>query len=147
MNGEKGYILKAFEITLAMFFAATLAGCGDFTKGKPAAERAIAQFHESYNQGKLDDIWKGADPKFHTVATKRKYDEFMGAVQRKLGKVTSTANTGWKVQSFNLKTTIFMSQQTVFENGQGTESFTFALDGTNAVLVGYNVQSMDLVTK
>ncbi|MGH7972148.1 MAG: hypothetical protein ACREIC_25825 [Limisphaerales bacterium] len=40
-----------------------------------------------------------------------------------------------------------MSQKTLFEKGEGTESFTFALDGTNAVLVGYNIQSMDLITK
>src|SRR2546425_2935863 len=118
-----------------MLFAAALVGCGGFTKGKPAAEKAIAQFHESYNQGKLDDIWEGADSKFRTAATKQKYDEFMGAVHRKLGKVTSTSNTGWNVKSFNLKTTVFITQQTVFENGQGTETFTFAMDGTNAVLV------------
>jgi len=40
-----------------------------------------------------------------------------------------------------------MTQKTVFENGQSTESFTFAIDGTNAVLLGYNIQSMDLITK
>jgi hypothetical protein len=139
--------LKILKLTLVLFFAAALAGCGGFTKGKPAAEKAIAQFHESFNQGKLEDIWKGSDPQFRTAATKQKYDDFMGAVQRKLGKVTSTSNSGWKVQSFNLKTTVLMTQQTVFEHGQGTESFTFALNGTNAVLVGYNVQSMDLITK
>jgi hypothetical protein len=135
------------KITLAMFFATALVGCGGFTKGKPAAEKAIARFHESYNQGKLDDIWKEADSKFRTASTKQKYDEFMGAVRRKLGKVTSTSNTGWNVKSFNLKTSVFMTQKTVFENGQGSESFTFAIDGTNAVLVGYNIQSMDLITK
>ena len=30
---------------------------------------------------------------------------------------------------------------------QGTESFAFTLNGTNAVLAGYNIQSMDLITK
>ena len=139
--------MKILKISLVVFFAAALVGCGGFTKGKPAAEKAIAQFHESYNQGKLDDIWKAADSKFRTAATKQKYDEFMGAVLRKLGKMTSTSNTGWNVKSFNLKTTVFMTQKTVFENGQGTESFTFAMDGTNAVLLGYHIQSMDLITK
>lgn len=112
------------------------------------AEKAIAQFHESYSQGKLDDIWKEADAKFRSVSTKQKYDQFMGAVQRKLGKVTSTSNAGWKVKwSINSKTTVFMTQETIFEHGQGTESFTFEIDGTNAVLVDYNMQSMDLITK
>jgi hypothetical protein len=146
-QAEKGNFLKTLKITWVMFIAATLVSCGGFTKSKTAAENAIAQFHQLYNQRKLDDIWKEAEPKFRAASTKQKYDDFMGAVQRKLGKVTSTSNAGWNVQSFNLKTTVIMTQKTVFENGQGTESFTFALDGTNAVLLGYNIQSMDLITK
>ncbi len=139
--------MRAYKITLAILFTAALVGCGGFSRGKPTAEKAIAQFHELYNQGKLDDIWKGADAQFRTVSSKQQYDGLMTAVQRKLGKVTSTSNSGWRVQSFNLQTTVLMSQNTAFEHGQGTESFTFALHGTNAVLVGYNIQSMDLITK
>ena len=139
--------MKAFKITFVIFSAMALVGCGGFTNGKPAAEKAIAQFHDSYNQGKLDDIWKSADSAFRTALTEQKYGEFMGAVQGKLGKVTTTSNIGWNVRSFNFKTTVLMTQTTVFENGQGTESFTFAINGTNAVLVGYNIQSMDLITK
>jgi hypothetical protein len=130
-----------------MVVAAALVGCGGLSKGKAAAEKSIAQFHALYDQGKFDDIWKDADPQFRAASTRQKYDEFMGAVQRKLGKVKSTSNTGWNVRSFNFKTTVIMAQPTVFENGQGTESFTFVVDGTNAVLVGYNIQSMDLITK
>ena len=32
-----------------------------FTKGKPAAEKAIVNFHNLYNEGKLDEIWQGAN--------------------------------------------------------------------------------------
>ena len=139
--------MKTLKISLVLLFATALFGCGGFTNGKPAAEKAVAHFHDLYNQGKLQDIWNQADPKFRSASTQPKYDDFMGAVQRKLGKVTSTSNTGWRVQSFNLKTMVFMSQKTIFENGEGAESFTFTLDGTNALLVGYNIQSMDLITK
>jgi outer membrane lipopolysaccharide assembly protein LptE/RlpB len=136
--------LKAISLILC---GVILVGCGGFTKGKPAAEKAIAHFHDLYNQGKLDAIWKEADPAFRSAASRQKYDEFMAAVQRKLGKVSSTVNNTWNVSATNLKTTVYMTQQTTFEKGQGTESFTFALDGTNAVLAGYNIQSMDLITK
>ena len=47
----------------------------------------------------------------------------------------------------NFKSTARLTQKTVFEHGEGTESFTFALDGTNAVLQTYNIQSMDLIVK
>jgi hypothetical protein len=132
---------------LSTFLTMALAGCGELTKGKPAAEKAISQFHQTYNQGKLEVIWKEADARFRTASTKENYDAFMGAIQRKLGKVTSTSNVGWNVKSFNLKTTVYMTQNPMFEHGQGTESFTFGIDGTNATLLGYNIQSMDLITK
>src|SRR5438477_159664 len=135
------------SVGICVLTAALLLGCGGFTKGKPTAERAIAHFHDLYNQGKLDDIWNEAGSRFKSASSKQKFDEFMGAVQRKLGKVVSTANSGWNVKSFNLKTTVNMSQQTAFEKGQGAESFVFAIDGTNAVLLGYNIQSMDLIMK
>jgi hypothetical protein len=137
--------MKALRIIVLL--AVVVTGCGKFTEGKATGERAIAHFHDLYNQGKIDDIWSEADSQFRNASPKMKYEEFMGAVQRKLGKVTSCSNVTWRVQSFNMKTSVLMKQQTVFENGKGTESFNFGLDGTNAVLLGYNLQSMDLITK
>lgn len=127
--------------------ALLLIGCGGITKGKAASEAAIDHFHQLYNEGKFDDIWNEAHPKFRNESTKDKYDEFMNAVQRKLGKVTSTSNAGWRVNTFNFTTTVLMTQKTVFEQGEGTESFTFQMEGEKAVLVGWYIQSMDLVIK
>ena len=139
--------LKALKIIWVMLTAVVMAGCGGVIKGKPAAERAVVAFHQLFNEGKFDEIWKDADPKFRGASTRENYDEFIGAVSRKLGKVTSTSNAGWNIRTINFKTTIVMTQKTAFENGGGTETFTFALDGTNAVLLGWNVQSTDLITK
>jgi hypothetical protein len=136
------------KLTISLACAvAILTGCGGLTKGKAASETAINHFHQLYSDGRLDDIWKEAHAKFRSASTKDKFDEFMGAVQRKLGKVQSTSNAGWRVNTFNLTTTVLMTQKTVFEHGEGTESFTFEMDGDRAVLVGYNIQSMDLITK
>ncbi len=122
-------------------------GCGGLTKGKGAAEQGIAHFHDLYNQSKFDQIWQDASPKFRAASAKPKYDEFMAALQRKLGNVVSTTNTTWNVGTFNTETTARMAQHTIFEKGQGTESFTFSIDGTNATMVGFNIESMDLITK
>ena len=139
--------MKAKLTAVVACIALLLAGCGGLTKGKGASEAAIDHFHQLYSDGKLDDIWKEAHPKFRSASTKEKYNEFMSALQRKLGKVKSTSNEGWRVDSWNFTTTVAMSQKTVFEHGEGTESFTFQMDGDKAVLVGYNIQSMDLITK
>ena len=132
---------------LGLVVAGVLAGCGNLATGKPAAEKAIGRFHQLYNEGKLDQIWQESDPAFRAAATRKKYDDLLNAVERKLGKVTSTSNSGWNVQTLNSRTTVHMSQETVFEKGQGSESFVFSVDGTNAALTGYNIQSMDLITK
>jgi hypothetical protein len=147
MSTFRRSVTGVFGIVSLIFAAGFLSGCGKLTQGKAAGEKAVADFHALYNQGKVEDIWKEADPKFRRTTTKQQYDDLMGAVQRKLGNVVSTANNGWQVRSFNLTTSVLLAQNTTFEHGQGTESFTFALNGTNAVLVGYNIQSMDLITK
>jgi len=142
-----GNAFKVLKITTAIFTATVLVACGGLAKGKAASETAIAHFHELYNQGKTEQIWKEASPKFQVACPREKFDPFMGALQRKLGKVVSTSNDGFNVKSINFTTTVNVTQNTIFEQGQGSESFSFVMDGTNAVLLGYNIQSMDLIIK
>jgi hypothetical protein len=139
--------MRTTTIAVSAYLILFAGGCGGFIKGKAAAENSIAHFHQQYSDGKLDDIWQEAHAKFRSASRKEQYDELMSAVLRKLGKVKSTSNAGWKVNSQNLTTTVQMTQKTVFEKGEGTESFTFEMNGGKAVLVGYNIQSMDLITK
>ena len=139
--------MTGLKVISVMLTAAVLFGCQGLTEGKESSENAIAHFQELYNQGNIEQIWKDADPEFRNAAPRANFDDLLGAEQRKLGKVVSTSNTGWNVRSFNLVTNVFMTQDTIFEHGKGTESFTFKMDGKNAVLLGYNIQSMDLITK
>jgi len=139
--------MNASRAMLLILVGGILAGCQGLTEGKASSEKAIAHFHELYNQGNLEQIWQEADSQFRNASPRANYDELLGAEQRKLGKVVSTSNSGWNVQSFNLVTNVSMTQDTIFEHGKGTEAFTFKMDGTKAVLVGYNIQSMDLITK
>ncbi len=139
--------MKTITIAISVYLVLFAAGCRGFIKAKAAAENSIACFHQQYSDGKLDDIWKEAHATFRSASTKEKYDEFMSAVLRKLGRVKSTSGAGWRVNSHNLTTTVQMTQKTVFEQGEGTESFTFQMDGDKAVLVAYNIQSRDLITK
>lgn len=125
----------------------TFGACGRLSQAKTTGEKAVANFHAAYNQGKIEDIWKNADPRFRAATTKLKYEDLIQAVQRKLGQVVSTSNTTWQVRSYNLNTSILLSQTTTFERGQGMEAFVFALNGTNATLVQYDIQSIDLLTK
>jgi hypothetical protein len=139
--------MKTLSLLLTLGIALCAFGCGGMFKGKKAAEQSIADFHKLYNEGKLTEIYSSGHSKFKGATTETKFLEFVGAVQRKLGKVTGTANAGFNVRSFNLTTTVVMTQNTTFEQGTGTEIFTFQMEGDKAVLVGYNINSTDLILK
>ncbi|MCY3020850.1 MAG: hypothetical protein NTW87_17675 [Planctomycetota bacterium] len=124
-----------------------VAGCGGMTQGTSAAAAAIVHIHEQMNQGQFEEIWNESDAKLRAATPKEKYLEFMNAVKKKLGKVVSSQNAGWRVNNINATTSVIMTEKAKFEQGEGTEVFTFVMDGEKAVLVGYNIQSRDLVVK
>jgi PBP1b-binding outer membrane lipoprotein LpoB len=139
--------MKALKAITVILVATFLGGCQGLTEGKASSEKAIAHIHELYNMGKLEQIWQEADPEFRNASQRTNFDELLGAERRKLGNAVSTSNRVFNVQSFNLTTKVSMTQDTVFEHGKGTEAFNLKMDGSNAVLVGYNIQSLDLITK
>lgn len=116
-------------------------------KGKKAAEQSIADFHQMFNDGKLTEIYAASHSKMKNAAKEKEFVDFLDAVQRKLGKVTQTTNVNFNVRSMNLTTTIALTQSTTFEQGAGSETFTFEMDGDKAVLIGYNINSKDLILK
>jgi hypothetical protein len=134
-------------ISLFLVIALLASGCGQMLHGKKAAEQSTADFHKLYNDGKLSEIYSAGHSKFKSATTEKQFVEFMSAVQRKLGKVTQTSNAGFNVRTFNLITTVVLNQNTTFEQGAGTEVFTFQMVGGKAVLVGYNINSKDLILK
>ena len=137
--------IKGLAGLLALVFLASLQGCG-MQDARVHAEAGVAAFHKSLDAGDMDGIWKGADEAFRAAITRQEFERFVGAVHRKLGNVVSTTTAGWSVNSRNLKTFVVLQQQTQFERGKGNETFTFAVANDRAALVGYNVQSMDLIT-
>ncbi|MFN7140048.1 MAG: hypothetical protein ACK4UN_12005 [Limisphaerales bacterium] len=122
--------MKTISLFLVLSVALFATGCGGMFKGKKAAEQGVADFHKLYNDGKLTEIYSAGHSKFKGATTEMQFMEFIGAVQRKLGKVTQTSNAGFNVRTFNLTTTIVLNQNTTFEQGTGTEVFTFEMDGT-----------------
>jgi hypothetical protein len=69
------------------------------------------------------------------------------AIDSKLGKVQSSSITTWNVKTFNFVTTVVLVSDTQFELGAGTETFTFRVNGDKATLLGYNINSMDMMTR
>lgn len=135
---------------ILVFSVFVVLGCstvGKMTEAKPAATRAIDEFHKLFNDGNLDKIYADAASEFRDAAQRADFDALMNAVAKKLGRVKSTKNQTWKVNTYNLTTAAVMVQETEFESGSGVETFTFRMDGDKAILLGYNINSNDLITK
>lgn len=136
-------------LTLVLCLCVTLftTGCGNMLKGKQAAEKGVADYHRLYNDGKLLEIYSAGHSKFKSTITEQQFMDLVGAVNRKLGKVTQTSRAGFNIRQKNLTTTVVVKQSTTFEHGKGTETFTFQIESEKAVMVGYNISSPDLIVK
>jgi hypothetical protein len=122
-----------------------VSGCG-LSSSRQQAAAAIDIFHSELNAGDFDAIWDGADDQFRHAVSRQSYEKFVGAVHRKLGRALRTSNQNWSVRSFNLSTSIVLVQRTEFEYGAGTETFTFSVRRDHVKLVGYHIESTELVT-
>ncbi len=135
------------RIILTLAACAALAGCGDTIKGKSVAEPEVGVFHQRLNQKRFEEIYSAASADFRKAAPKEKVMELFSAIDRKLGPAKSWTTKSWNVRTFNFVTTVVLVQDTSFEKGQGTETFTFRVSGDKATLVGYNINSLDMMTK
>ena len=113
-------------------------GCSNLINAKSAAEEEITEFHENYNGSNFELIYNNAHPAFKEDRSFEEFNEFMTAVHRKLGLVSSTTSQGWEVNSNPDTTSATMQQETKFEHGTGVETFTFVIEDEKALLVAYN---------
>jgi len=132
---------------LAMAISLALCACTDTIKGKSVAEPKIAVFHERLNAGQYDEIYSEASDEFRSAASKEKVFALFSAIDNRLGKVKSSSIKTWNVKTFNFVTTVIFLVETQFERGAGTETLTFRVSGDNAALVGYNINSLDMMTR
>ncbi len=137
------------SIALSLACGALVAGCGfkDMAAGRGEAQKAVAEFHALENDGRFTEIYDGASDDFRRAGGRERFVELLGAVQRKLGKVTGTDNRGWRVNTWNLTTYVEVGQATHFERGNAQESFRFVIRGGKAALIAYNIQSDELITR
>ena len=139
--------MKIRRLVIAASAIVLLTGCSVFLKDKAAADKAVVDFHQQFNDDKTADIYTASHSGFKAASTQQEFTDLMAAVRRKLGKVVQSTNVGFNVRSFNLVTTVYINQQTTFEQGKGIESFTFQMSNGQAVLQGYHISSKELILK
>ncbi len=132
----------------ALLLAALAAtGCPGMTRGKEDAERAVADFHAEFNQGRFAAIWDSAAEDFKGRTSRQDLAELLAAVRRKLGDVKGSTTRSWNVRSSNLTTFVLLVQDTTYATGKATETFQFVVKDGRAALLGYDVSGRDLVLR
>jgi hypothetical protein len=135
------------KVILTIFACLAITGCGNMTKGKAAAQSQVTAFHKLFNDQDFKTMVDSADPKMLKVTSKSQLTDLYSAIRRKLGKVTASKSVRWNVRTFNTMTTVVVVQNTTFEKGKGMETFTFRIKKEKASLLGYNINSQDLIMK
>jgi len=138
MNGLARYLMPFAA-------AAMLAGCG-MKESFADAGLEVAKFHRALDAGRTQEIWNDADPQLRSATQQAQFAKLIDAVHRKLGKVRSSKQVGWNANATTGGTFVTLTMETVFEHGSGVEQFVYRKgDGGRMALVGYNIQSQDMM--
>jgi len=137
--------MRTLLASAGLAIAILLSGCGNMMKGKADAEKGVTDFHTLLDQEKYAEIYTAADKDFQAATPQEKLTKFLGTVHRKLGNVTGSATKNWTLNTFNGKNSVVLRQETTFERGKGVETFTYVLRDGKALLLGYNINSDELI--
>ena len=134
------------RVVLATAILASLVGCSALA-GKTPAESAVTQFHAQLDAGSFDDIYEQTDARFKNATTHDQFVAVLRAIHTKLGNVVSAKQTNWFAQDSTGGSMLSLTYETEFASGKGTEKFSYAVAGNAVRLVGYNINSADLIIK
>jgi len=125
--------------------AILLAACSQTPIDTSAAERGVAQFRRLMEAQDYGAIYAGAASEFRQTGSEATALRFLEAVATRLGRVRESTRQGWRYTVNGTGSFVSLSYATTFARGRGTEEFVFRMDGQQARLAGYNINSMDLV--
>lgn len=126
---------------LAIFLAALILPSCNPVKDTAEAEKEVPNFHSLYDAEDYEKIYDTAHPEFQSAQPKAELISFLTGVRGKLGAVKSTSKKGWQANSMNGQTNIVLTYATKFENGEGTETFTYRVKSGKATLLGWFIES------
>lgn len=111
------------------------------------ADAAVADFHQKLDAEDYHSIYVSSDPAFQQSGSEQQMNEFLGAVHQKLGAVQEAKKTNLFLNTTTSGTFARVTYQTRFASATATETFTWRMSLNGMKLVGYNIDSRELVTK
>ena len=137
---------RARLLVLAAAFAA-LAGCGDTLKGTEYAEATVAKFREQMKAKQFEQIYDATGAEFKDATSRENGIALFAAVDRKLGGFKRAQRINWSVNTNNMVTMAVLVYDSEYADGTATETFTVKVDDGQGEIVGYNIQSLQMLIK
>jgi hypothetical protein len=125
--------------------ALSLASC-QAAEDTDAAQAAVEAFHRDYDAERFAAVFEKSGTQLKEITPRAQFLDFMTAVRAKLGAVKSTKQTGWNVNYDTGGGQVTLTYQTVFANGEGTETFVYDT-ASPPRLIGYNVNAPALIAR
>ena len=124
-------------------FALIAAGCG----GTDAAKSGVIDFRARVAQHAYAEIYRTAGTELRQTATEQQFEEFMSALDRKLGAWQSANEPAWNVTRGMAGQLVQLTYQSQFTHGPASEQFLWRIERGGPMLLGYHVNSPLLVTR
>lgn len=121
-----------------------LAGCS-IGKDVPLAQAGIDDFHQKLNAGQFDAIYDHASPVLKATTPQTDMVRLFAAIHRKLGPFKSGSAGSWNDNVNTSGHFITIGYSAVYAGGAADESFVYRIDGGQALLAGYHVNSLALI--
>jgi hypothetical protein len=137
--------MRSLVLLAALLLAAPLlAGCSS-SRSFDLAKAQIPHFRELTAAREFGRLYAEADNELKKNTTEQEFVRFLSAIDRKLGAVQSSEDSGWRVNMSTSGSSVVLSFKTQFEKGPGLETFTFRVAGDKALLAGYSINSNALI--
>ena len=132
------------RMTAALAASSLLLSCGIQQSVDDAAAR-VDLFHSELNAQRYDAIWAQTSPEFRRATSRDDLDKLLSAVHRKLGLERRSNQTSWNANTMTNGTFVTLQMDTTFEKGRAQEIFRFVRKGENLEMIGYNINSNDML--
>jgi len=113
----------------------------------PIAEKATDAFHTQLNAGQFDAIYMNGGADLKAATKQADMVALLSAVHRKLGAFKSGTTQGWNDSITAGGHMITLNYNAAYQNGAAEEAFVYRMSAGKAQLVGYHVNSDQLILR
>jgi len=136
--------MRRVLFALTLFLTIVCVACG-MSENKESAALATGEFRVKFEQEKYDQIWASTSPEFRKSTSQAEFTKLLQKIHEKLGSTVDVNSGSYNVNYGPAGTIVTLGYQTKFQKGDAAETFVWRIGDGQAQLVGYNINSKELI--